>query len=84
MVKGVSRQVLVVQSPGENLFDQAIFILRDDAEEISEEKLLQEAKSILRAPEHPRPVPLYFYGPVWAAGGALLTGIAWLLTAVIL
>ena len=31
MVKGVSRQVILVQSPGEELFDQAIFILKDDA-----------------------------------------------------
>ena len=23
---------------------------------------------------------LYFYGAVWAAGGAMLTGLAWLLT----
>ena len=30
MVKGISRQVIVVQSPDPKLFDQAIFILRDD------------------------------------------------------
>ena len=31
MVKGISRQVIVVQSPDKKLFDQAIFILKEDA-----------------------------------------------------
>ena len=33
MVKGVSRQVIVVHSPDKELFDQAIFILKDEAVE---------------------------------------------------
>ena len=35
MVKGVSRQVIVVKSPDPQLFEQAIFILRADAECVS-------------------------------------------------
>ena len=31
MVKGITRQVIVVHSPGEDIFDQAIFILKDNA-----------------------------------------------------
>ncbi len=31
MVKGLNRQVIVVHSPDQKLFDQAIFILKDDA-----------------------------------------------------
>ena len=31
MVKGVSRQVIVVSSPDRRYFDEAIFILRSDA-----------------------------------------------------
>ena len=31
MVKGVSRQVILVRPPEPKLFEQAIFILRDDA-----------------------------------------------------
>ena len=31
MVKGISRQVIVVRSPDPKLFEQAIFILREDA-----------------------------------------------------
>ena len=33
MVKGNSRQVLVVKSPNPRLFEQAIFLLREDAAE---------------------------------------------------
>ncbi len=31
MVKGISRQVIVVQGPEPKLFEQAIFILKDEA-----------------------------------------------------
>lgn len=31
MVKGVSRRIVVVRSPEQNIFEEAIFILRDDA-----------------------------------------------------
>ena len=80
MVKGVSRQVSVVHSPDPKLFDQAIFILKDEAvkEGITEEALLKEAQQVIRGPQKKR--KLYLYGPVWACGGALMTGILWLLT----
>ncbi|HIS59249.1 MAG TPA: hypothetical protein IAC17_02275 [Candidatus Faecousia faecipullorum] len=83
MVKGISRQVIVVHAPDQKLFEQAIFILKDDAvgEGVTDEALLKEAKQAIRGPEKRR--PLYLYGAVWAAGGALLTGIAWLLTVLI-
>ena len=82
MVKGVSRQVIVVHSPDPKMFEQAIFILKDDAvgqQGITDEALLWEAKRLISAPTTSgRPLPVY--GPVWACGGALLTGIAWLLS----
>ena len=31
MVKGVSRRIVVVRAPEQRLFEEAIFILRDDA-----------------------------------------------------
>ena len=78
MVKGVSRQVIVVQSPDRKLFEQAIFILRDDAprQGITEEMLLREAKLAIR--RQPAVAP----GPIWACGGALVTALVWLLTAI--
>lgn len=83
MVKGVSRQVIVVHSPDPKLFEQAIFILKDAAVEegITEEALLKEAQQVIRGPMKKH--KLYLYGPVWACGGALVTGIAWLLTALL-
>lgn len=85
MVKGISRQVIVVQSPDPKLFDQAIFILKEDALRqggISDEALLKEAKALIRFGEKKAPKLLH-YGPVWACGGALLTGFVWLLTALL-
>lgn len=47
MVKGVSRQVIVMPAPDPKLFEQAFFILRDDAvlEGVTEEQLLREAQA---------------------------------------
>lgn len=83
MVKGISRQVIVVHAPDPKLFEQAIFILKDDAvgEGITDEALLREAQDAIRGRDKPgKKRHLYLYGAVWAAGGALLTGLAWLLT----
>ncbi len=84
MVKGVSRQVIVVHSPGEELFDQAIFILKDEAvgKGVTDEMLLKQARQAIHAPEHKRR-KLWLYGPVWACGGAMLTGLVWLITTVL-
>jgi len=84
MVKGTSRQVILVQGPEEKLFEQAIFILKDEAvaQGVTEEALLKEAKAVLRGGDLPgKGQNLRFAGAVWAAGGALVTGLAWLLTA---
>ena len=80
MVKGISRQVIVVQSPDPKLFDQAIFILKDSAVEegITDEMLLKEAKQAIRGPMLPGKRGLRAF---WAAAGALSTGLVWLLTA---
>lgn len=83
MVKGISRQVIVVQSPDPKLFDQAIFILKDEAvgKGITDEELLKEAKQAIRLPRSKRQLRLY--GPVWACGGAAVTGLVWLMTALL-
>ena len=82
MVKGISRQVIVVQSPDPKLFDQAIFILRDDVGEgVTDEALMKEAQlAISGSGKLSKRSRLYLYGAVWAAGGALLTGLTWLAT----
>ena len=83
MVKGTSRQVILVQSPEPKLFEQAIFILKDEAlkEGITDEALLKEAQKILHSGDgHQKKRHFYLYGAVWAAGGAMLTGLAWILS----
>lgn len=80
MVKGISRQVIVVHSPDPKLFDQAIFILKDEAVEqgVTDEALLKEANRLLHNGKAGNRRKLYLYGPVWACGGALITGLVWL------
>ena len=79
MVKGTSRQVIVVHAPEEKLFDQAIFLLREGTAEVSDEALLREAKSYLDPPVI-RKRKWAHSGPVWGAVGAGITGLVWLLT----
>ena len=83
MVKGISKQVIVVQSPDRQLFEQAIFILKDGQQGITDEALLKEAGQMIQRPSATGKRKLWFYGPAWACAGALLTGIAWLLTALL-
>ena len=78
MVKGISRQVIVMQSPDPKLFEQAIFILKDKTVGVTDEELLKEAKVLLHSGRKKKKLSLY--GPVWACGGALVTGFVWLLT----
>ena len=84
MVKGVSRQVIVVHSPGEELFDQAIFILKDEAvgKGVTDEMLLKQAQQAIRSGP-PQQLKLWPYGPVWAFGGAVLTVLLWLISAML-
>ena len=83
MVKGTSRQVIVVQGAEPKLFEQAIFILRDNAvgEGISDEALLKEAREAIRGYDKAsRKRQMYLHGALWASGGALATAVIWVLT----
>ena len=82
MVKGNSRQVIVVK-PQSQLFEQAIFLLREDAVEsggVSPRELLEQAQDIadrycaqgLRR-RYPKLRRL-----LWALAGAAPVGLAWL------
>ena len=81
MVKGISRQVIVVHSPDPKLFEQAIFMLKEDAAQngVTDEALLKEAERAIRIGERiPKKRRLSYYGAFWAAIGALATGLVWL------
>ena len=76
MVKGISKQVILVHGPDTEIFEQAIFILKDSAEGITDDLLLKEAKRIINNPKNNKRFPR----AMWAGCGAAITGIFWLLT----
>ena len=84
MVKGISRQVILVPSPDKALFDQAIFILKDNAvsEGVSDEALIKEAQQVMRSGGRKKRSTV-LCSLFWAACGALLTGLAWVLSVVL-
>ncbi|MCD7844406.1 MAG: translation initiation factor 2 [Oscillospiraceae bacterium] len=51
MVKGTNRRVVVVRSPDPRIFEEAIFVIRDDAfhKESSPDKVLAEARQAANA-----------------------------------
>ena len=80
MVKGTSRRVIVVDSPDPNLFEQAIFIVKNDVftrEGVTQQQVLGEACRIARgyARGMQAPQPLWKRVPwwVWLAGAAALS-----------
>lgn len=84
MVKGSTRQVVVVKAPDAKLFEQAIFILREDAPQVDERALLQEAHRAAEACLQQRagfPLRLWLRRAALLLTGAGATGAAWLLTA---
>lgn len=86
MVKGNTRQVVVVKAPDGRLFEQAIFLLREDALEkcgVGEAELLEEARRVADsyAVQHAARKPRRRLAPlVWTALGAAPVGLAWCLT----
>ena len=50
MVKGISRRVVVVDSPDQRYFEKAIFIVRNDAagEGVTAQALVEEARRVAR------------------------------------
>lgn len=85
MVKGISRQVVVIDSPDQKLFEQAIFIVRNDAlrEGVTARALVQEARRVARncTDERARD-SLWKRCLPWITAfmGGGFVGIAWLLT----
>lgn len=86
VVKGVARRVIVVKSPDPRLFDQAIFIMKEDAfsrEGVSADQVLREARKVadgyVRRNAPLRRMFQRLPPPVYAAAGALLATAAWAL-----
>ena len=88
MVKGISRQVIGVRSPDPKLFEQANFIVRENAlgkDGMSDRAILRQAQQAAGSyvPSGKQRCHFLLSGPLWAAGGALATGLLWLLTAIV-
>ncbi len=84
MVKGVARRVIVVKSPDRRLFEQAIFIMKEDAfgaEGVTAEQVLAEAQRVANGyvrrntglGRWVRKIP----APAYAAAGAAVATLVW-------
>lgn len=80
MVKGNQRQVILVHSPDPKLFEQAIFILREDHKPVTDEMLLREAERIIGTQRSEKRRSRITVAAVWLLTGAFSTGLIWLLT----
>ncbi len=84
MVKGRQRRMIVVPSPDSQLFEEAIFILRDEALQEgagSREDILRQARQTAEAYTKAHGGKrrwLRISPPIAAACGAAATGLAWL------
>ena len=89
MVKGISRRVVVVDSPDPKLFEQAIFIVRNDAfskDGVTPEQLVNEACRLARCYTATlsgrRTFRWQDYTPwIYTGMGAICVGILWLAAA---
>lgn len=82
MVKGISRRVIVVDSPAPQIFEQAIFILRTDGGGVSSQQLVDQAVRIAKNYARCQGLPrrrVRVPGWLWAAIGAAAIGLTWLL-----
>lgn len=86
MVKGVSRRVIVVESPDPHIFEQAIFILPTDGGGVSSRQLVEQAVRIARnyaRGQGGRPRRFRMSPWLWALSGAAACGAVWLLAALL-
>ena len=87
MVKGITRQVVVVHPSDTKLFEQAIFLIRDEALRnggVSQEDILRQAADAARhevAASVPRRAS--FERVFFTLAGALAVGAAWLVTVLV-
>ena len=91
MVKGTSRRVIVVDSPDTDLFEQAIFIVRNDAMHrggVTAQQLVDEACRVARSCSRSQPTSgrsLFRKGTplFWSAIGAGCIALTWLVSVLI-
>ena len=84
VVKGITRQVILVKSPDPKLFEEAIFIVKEEAmnrEGVGAEQVIQQARqaadSYLKGSRIKRGLLERLPGPVWGVAGAALASLGW-------
>ena len=82
MIKGTTRRVIVIKSPDRHLFDEAIFIVREDcASGVTGDDIIREAQQVadryIRHNVRPHPFAK-LPAPAFAALGAVVTALIWL------
>ena len=83
MVKGVSRQLIVVKEPDPRFFEQAIFVLKEDAfgGGATADQVLREARRVADGYVRRHASPLCPWrripAPAYAAAGALGATVCW-------
>lgn len=81
MVKGTTRRVIVIKSPDRHLFDEAIFIVREDmASGVTGDDILKEAQEVAGKyiKRHVKRNPFSkFPAPLFALIGAAVTALIW-------
>ena len=86
MVRGTNRRVVVVRSPDPKIFEEAIFVVREDLfrRESSADKVMGEARRAARAyldravGTKRRPLLARIPAAIYAGLGALAAALAWL------
>lgn len=84
VIKGTSKRVIVVKSPEPGIFEQAIFIIREDyagQNGVSEQDVLMQARraanAYLGGARSKRPMLSRLRAALFAIAGAACTAIAW-------
>ena len=84
MVKGITRQVILVKSPDPKLFDEAIFIVKEEAmtrEGVTPEQLMRQARraadGYLKGNQIRPSLLARLAPPLWGVAGAAAASAAW-------
>lgn len=84
MVKGTTRQVILVKSPDPKLFEEAIFIVREEVlqrEGITADRVIrqaqQTAREYLKGHRRQERQAGVMPGPLWGAAGAAAASVLW-------
>ena len=85
MVKGITRQVILVKSPDPRLFEEAIFIVKEEAlnrEGVTTEQIMKEARQAadgyLKQGKAWNPRMKKLPAPLWGAAGAAVASAGWM------